>query len=60
MRRIDALIKDAGRYRWLTTHYKYTNDSMAELWFDKGVENSDSKESIDRSIDAAISAREGK
>lgn len=49
---IEALRKDAGRYRWLREHFRFANDSMRELWFDPVLEPNDSGVPVD--LDAEI------
>jgi len=33
-----ALRKDAERYRWLRTHFRFANDSVREIWFDPNID----------------------
>lgn len=30
--------KDAERYRWLRTHFRFANDSVREIWFDPNID----------------------
>ena len=52
----DDLRKDAERYRWLRKHFRFTNESMRELWFDSALEPDDAglPVDLDQGIDAAM------
>ena len=52
-----AMERDATRYRWLRTHFKFANDSTREIWFD-GDTLVDEPSELDESIDAAITAQQ--
>lgn len=54
---LTLLRKDAERYRWLREHFRFTNDSMRELWFDPVLEPNDSgvPDDLDQEIDRAMS-----
>jgi len=59
----DAMVRDAGRYRWLRLHHKFANDSMREIWFDSTIHHSalkgESASDLDRAIDEAAKANSG-
>ena len=59
---VDALRKDAERYRWLREHFRFANDSMRELWFDPVLEPNDSgvPDDLDQEIDHAMSGANAK
>lgn len=52
-----AAERDATRYRWLRTHFKFANDSTREIWFD-GDTLVDEPSELDESIDVAITAQQ--
>lgn len=52
-----AVVRDATRYRWLRTHFKFANDSTREIWFD-GDTLVDEPSELDESIDVAITAQQ--
>lgn len=60
-RELEALRKDAERYRWLREHFRFANGSMHEIWFDGSLEPNDSgvPADLDQTIDAAIAAERG-
>lgn len=49
----DASIS-SERYAWLRNHYRFSNDSMQELWFDASINDSDDGNELDSSIDNAM------
>jgi hypothetical protein len=59
---LEALLKDAGRYRALREHFKFANDSAQEIRFDASItpERSDKSEELDEAIEAAINISNGK
>lgn len=53
---LDAARRDAERYRWLRLHFRFANDNLRELWFDKLLAPNDSgvTADLDQEIDAAM------
>ena len=60
----DALLKDAERYRWLTTHARTTSEHWGGRWSividGPAPERHDCKDALDEAIDAAIAKAEGR
>jgi uncharacterized protein YndB with AHSA1/START domain len=59
----EALLKDAERYRWLTTHARTTSEHWGGRWSividGPAPERHGCKEALDEAIDAAIAKAEG-
>jgi len=55
----DAVRVDLNRYHWLRCHFRFANDSMREIWFDRDNYHSalkdQSAEELDKAIDQAMS-----
>ena len=60
----DALLKDAERYRWLTTHARTTSEHWGGRWSividGPALERHGCKDALDEAIDAAVTKVEGK